>query len=143
MATKINIKNLPTGYQSIITNGKHTIIGDEPIKSKGTDLGLAPGELVLAGLAMCKVATVRYIARQKKWDIRDVDAQLEQTVKREENGKLSTHVQVALKIEGDITEEQKHELLKQADNCYIHRMINGDWDIESAVEMEESTVETQ
>ena len=26
MATEIKIKNIPTGYQSIISNGKHTII---------------------------------------------------------------------------------------------------------------------
>lgn len=64
MATKIKIKNIPEGYQSIISNGKHTIIGDEPVTSKGTDLGLSPTELVLAGLAMCKVGTVRYIARK-------------------------------------------------------------------------------
>lgn len=135
MATKINIKNLPTGYQSIISNGKHTIIGDEPISSKGTDLGLAPTELVLAGLAMCKVATVRYIARKKGWDIRDVDAQLEQVVKRGANRQLSTTVKVAMKIEGDITEEQKATLLKEADSCYVHRMIHGEWDIETATEL--------
>ena len=59
MATVIKIKNLQEGYQSIITNGTHSIVGDEPVKSKGTDLGLSPSELVLSGLAMCKVATVR------------------------------------------------------------------------------------
>ena len=137
MATEINIKNIPTGFQSIITNGKHTILGDEPIKSKGTDLGLAPTELVLAGLGMCKVATVRYIARLKGWEIRDVDAQLSQTVERGENRKLSTKVKVAINIEGDLSEEQKKELLKQADRCYIHRLIEGDWDIESATDLVE------
>ncbi len=135
MATSIKIKNLPEGYQSIITNGTHTIIGDEPIKSKGTDLGLAPTELVLAGLAMCKVATVRFIARRKNWDIRDVSAELSQEVNRGENRKLSTSVKVAIHIEGDITQEQKDELLKQADACYIHRMLDGEWDIETATEL--------
>ena len=53
MATEIKIKNLPTGYQSIITNGTHTIIGDEPVKSKGTDLGLMPTELLLSNIGMC------------------------------------------------------------------------------------------
>ena len=138
MATEIKIKNIPTGFQSIITNGKHTILGDEPIKSKGTDLGLAPTELVLAGLGMCKVATVRYIARLKGWDIRDVDAELSQVVERGENRKLSTKVKVAIKIEGDITEDQKQELLKQADRCYVHRLIEGDWDIESATDLNEA-----
>jgi putative redox protein len=136
--SKIQIKNLPQGFQSIITNGKHSIVGDEPVKSKGTDLGFSPTDLVLAGIAMCKVATVRYIARKNNWEIRDVDAELEMDVKRGDAGKLSSHVKVAIKIEGDITEEQKAELLHQADRCYVHRMIEGEWDIESAIELNEA-----
>jgi putative redox protein len=135
MATTINIKNIKKGYQSIISNGKHSILGDEPIKSGGTDLGLAPTELVLAGIAMCKVATVRFIARRKGYAVEDVDAKLEQVVSRGENGKLKTHIKVTIQIQGDITEDQKVELLKQADACYVHRMIEGEWDIESAIDL--------
>lgn len=131
MATQIKIKNLTEGYQSIITNGKHTIVGDEPISSKGTDLGLSPTELVLSGLAMCKVATVRFIARKNGWEIGEVNAYLEQEVKRQPSG-MNTNVKIKLSIDGDLTEEQINELIKQADNCYIHRMLNGEWDIEQA-----------
>ena len=138
MATEISIKNLPTGYQSIISNSKHSIVGDEPIKSKGTDLGFSPEDLILSSLAMCKVATVRYIARKKGWDklIRDVDAQLSMSVKRGNGGFLNTKVTVAIHIEGDISEGQKEELLQEADKCYIHRMIEGDWEIETAKTLE-------
>ena len=134
MATEIKIKNVPQGYQSFITNGKHSIVGDEPIRSKGTDLGLAPTELVLSGLAMCKVATVRYIARKNNWEskIRDVSAHLEQVVKRGENGQLHTKVAIRIHIEGSLTQEQNAELVKQANACYIHRMLDGSWDIEEA-----------
>lgn len=134
MATVIKIKNLQEGYQSIITNGTHSIVGDEPVKSKGTDLGLSPSELVLSGLAMCKVATVRYIARQKGWEIGEVKAELSQEVKREASG-LKTNVKVAINIDGNITQEQKNELLKQADTCYIHRQILSEWNIEHANEL--------
>lgn len=136
MATQIKIKNLPEGYQSIITNGTHTIIGDEPIKSKGTDLGLSPSELVLSGLAMCKVATVRFIARKNNWEIGEVKAELTQEVKREIDG-LKTNVKVAISIDGNITQEQKDELLNQANACYIHRQIMGEWNIEHAIELKE------
>jgi putative redox protein len=136
MATVIKIKNLTEGYQSIITNGTHTIIGDEPIKSKGTDMGLSPSELILSGLAMCKVATVRYIARQKGWVIGEVKAELTQEVKREPHG-LLTNVKVAIYIEGNISEIQKTELLKEANSCYIHRQILGKWDIEHSTELVE------
>ncbi|MFO0356624.1 MAG: OsmC family protein [Sphingobacteriaceae bacterium] len=129
MGKKINIKNIPTGYQSFISNGRHSVVGDEPLNSKGTDLGFSPEDFILSSLAMCKVATVRFIARKNNWNIRDVDGELEMKVIRGEGGKLSTEVTVAIKIEGDITEEQKMQLLEQADSCYIHRMIEGRWNI--------------
>jgi putative redox protein len=138
MATKINIKSLPTGYQSIISNGRFAIVGDEPIASKGTDQGFSPEDLILAAIASCKVSTVRFIARKKGWTVRDVDAQLEMSVKRAADRSLSTTVSVAIQIEGDLTEEQRAELMHEADNCYIHRMIKGDWTIEDAVTLGET-----
>ena len=132
MATKINIKNIPLGYQSFISNGRHSLVGDEPITSKGTDVGFSPEDFMLSSLAMCKVATVRYIARKNNWNIRDVDGELEMNVQRGAGGKLSTHIKVAIQIEGDLTEAQKLQLLQEADACYVHRMIEGTWNIESA-----------
>jgi len=140
MATNIKLKNLPTGYQTIISNGRHSIIGDEPFNSKGTDLGFSPTDLVLSGLAMCKVATVRFIARKNGWEIGNVEAELSQVVKRGENGKLSSIVNVAISIEGDISEEQRTELLNQADACYVHRMIEGEWNIEKASVLNEAAL---
>ena len=60
---------------------------------------------------MCKVATVRNVARRKGWEIGNVDAHLEQVVKREKGGKLTTTVTSAITIEGDITEEQAEQIL--------------------------------
>jgi putative redox protein len=129
MGKKINIKNIPIGYQSFISNGKHSIVGDEPQTSKGTDLGFSPEDFILTSILMCKVATVRYIARKNNWLIRDVDGEAELNVTRGEGGKLSSAITVAIKIEGDISSEQKATLLKEADACYIHRMIEGEWNI--------------
>lgn len=140
MPTNIKLKNLPIGYQTIISNGRHSIVGDEPINSKGTDLGFSPTDLLLSSIAMCKVATVRFIARKNGWEIGNVEAELDQVVKRGENGKLLTTVTVAISIEGDITEEQRTEMLNQADACYVHRMIEGEWNIEKATVLNEPTL---
>lgn len=137
MGKKINIKNLPTGYQSIITNGRHAIVGDEPVASAGTDIGFSPEDLILSSIAMCKVATVRYIARKNNWEIGEVNGEFELNVKRGAGGKLSTHVTAKIKMEDNLTDEQKKELLQQADACYVHRMIEGQWNIENAVEFTE------
>jgi len=129
MATEIKIKNIPTGYQSIISNGRHTIVGDEPVKSKGTDLGLSPTELVLAGISMCKVATIRNVARRKGIEIENVDAELKQSVRRKADGSFITTIDSAIKIEGDISEETRAMLIEEADNCYVTRLVRGDWTI--------------
>lgn len=135
MATEIKIKNIPTGYQSIISNGKHTIIGDEPINVKGTDLGMTPTQLVLAGISMCKVATIRNVARRKKIEIGDVDAELSQVAKKNPDGTFSTEVNSAIKIQGDITDEQRAMLIKEADNCYVTRLVKGNWTINDSTEL--------
>jgi len=127
MATKIKIKNIPTGYQSIISNGRHSIVGDEPVKVKGTDLGMSPPELVLAGIAMCKVATIRNVARRKGIEIGEVDADVSQVVKRNADGTFTTTIDSSISIEGDITEEQRAMFIKEADNCYITRLVRGEW----------------
>jgi len=132
MSTKINIKNLPVGYQSVISNGKHAIIGDEPIPSKGTDLGFSPVELVLAGIAMCKVATIRNVARRKGWDIGEVNAQLTQDAHRQEDRSFKTSVNSQIKIEGDISDEQRDYLINEADNCYVTRLVRGEWDFKES-----------
>jgi putative redox protein len=107
-------------------------VGDEPLTSKGTDLGFSPEDLILASLAACKVATVRFIARKKGWTIRDVDARLELSVKRNPDRSLASTVKVQLEIEGDLSDEQRAELVREADACYVHRMIKGEWEIENA-----------
>jgi putative redox protein len=135
MANTIKLKNLPEGYQTVITNGKHSILADEP-QPGGSDLGFSPVDLLLSSLGLCKVTTVRYIARKNNWNLGDVKAELSHETKRGEGG-LKTHIKVDIKIEGDLTPEQKAELIKQADRCYVHRMIEGEWEIEHALEVNE------
>ncbi len=137
MATEIKIKNIPTGYQSFISNGRHAVLGDEPKSSKGTDLGFSPVEFILAGIAMCKVATIRNVARRKGWEIGNVDADLSQVVKRGKQGALTTSVDSVIEIEGDITEEQRAYLVKEADNCYVTRMVRGEWEFSESKQLAE------
>lgn len=129
MATAIKIKNLPTGYQSVISNGRHSIVGDEPTNVKGTDLGFTPVELVLAGIAMCKVATIRNVARRKGWEIGNVDADLSIDISKKEDKSFKSIVNSAINIEGELTEEQEALLIKEADNCYVTRLVKGEWEI--------------
>lgn len=135
MATEITIKNLPVGYQTVISNGRHAILGDEPVKSKGTDLGFSPPEFILAGISMCKVATVRNVARRKGWEIGNVDAKLSQKVVQKPDGTLKTKISSSITIEGDITEEQRKELIWEADHCYVTRMVSGEFELSDSEDL--------
>jgi len=128
MPTTIKIKNIPEGYQSFISNGRHAVLGDEPKNAKGTDLGFSPPEFVLAGISMCKVATVRNVSRRKGWEIGNVDAEVTQKVVKKADGSFKTVVNSTITIEGDITEEQRALLIKEADNCYVTRLVSGEWE---------------
>lgn len=136
MPTTIKIKNIPEGYQSIISNGRHSVLGDEPVKAKGTDLGFSPPEFVLAGISMCKVATVRNVARRNGWEIGNVDAEVSQKVIKKTDGTFKTTVSSVISIEGDITEEQRATLIKEADNCYVTRLVTGEWEFEKSSALE-------
>ena len=136
MATTIKIKNIPEGYQSFISNGRHALVGDEPVNSKGTDLGFSPPEFVLAGISMCKVATVRNVARRNGWEIGNVDAEVSQKVLKKPDGSFKTKITSTITIEGDITEEQRALLIKEADNCYITRLVRGEWEFADSESLE-------
>ena len=95
----------------------------------------------LSGLAMCKVATIRFMDRKKGWTIGEVRAELTQEVQHGNVG-LKTNVKVAIEIDGDISHEQKDELFKEANNCYVHRQLTGEWNIDPIVELENIKLET-
>ncbi|SIN75861.1 hypothetical protein [Algoriphagus halophilus] len=76
---------------------------------------------------MCKVATNRNVARRNNIVIDDVDAQLSQISKRNYEGIFITEVDSAIKISGDISLELKTMLLKEADNCYVTRLMKDEW----------------
>jgi len=136
MATTLKIKNLPTGYQTLINNGRHAIVGDEPIKSKGTDLGFSPPEFLLAGISMCKVATIRNVARRNDWEIGEVNAEISLKPVKQKDGSFKTKVLSNITIEGNITEEQYNHLVEEGDNCYITRLVRGEWTFEPSNALE-------
>ena len=129
---KITARNTTTGYQTVVSNGTHGYVADEPISHHGTDLGFAPYDLLLASLAACKTMTIRYVARQKGWPLQDVHAELDLDTDRRE-GQPFTNIQVKIRLDGELTDEQRAQLLRAADRCPVHKLLMGELTIEEAV----------
>jgi putative redox protein len=117
-----------TQYQTKVTNGKHTIIADEPPAVGGSDTGLSPFELLLSSLGSCTAITLRMYANRKQWKISKIDVDLE--LFKVEGGTL---INRSLRFEGELTDEQKKRMEQIADLCPVHKMLVGNMMIETTI----------
>ena len=62
-------------------------------------------------------------------------------VLRNADGSFKTEIISAIKIEGDITEEQRSMLIEEANNCYITQLVKGEWDIKDSLELKSEAEE--
>lgn len=107
-------------YRSELSNGRNTIIADEPPEMGGTDLGLNPMELLAGSLGACTGITLRMYADRKGWDLESVNVILTFSFDKEA-GKSLIHRRIELT--GNLNEEQRNRLLEIANACPIHKTL--------------------
>lgn len=110
-------------YKTVIQTDNHSLIGDEPTESGGTDLGPDPYEFILAGLATCTAATLRMYADRKGWDLEQLEIELSLQVERV-GTKQTTNILRELNFIGSLDESQKTTLLNIAEKCPVHKMLS-------------------
>ena len=103
----VSIQSSGSNYAHQVSNGKHSLVADEPASLGGQDAGMAPFDLYLASLAACTAITLRMYAEKKGWDLGEFSAQLSSS--RDEAGKLQVHRVLA--ATGPLSDEQWDRLL--------------------------------
>lgn len=103
----VTLKSTGTNFAHHISNGRHSVVTDEPASLGGLDAGMAPFDLYLASLGACTAITLRMYAEKKGWDLGEFSAEL--TSSRDEAGKLQVHR--VLNATGPLTDEQWVRLL--------------------------------
>ena len=126
--TIINSQFQGKNYTTVISNGRHLIVADEPKEDGGQDEGFNPFELLLAALATCTTATLKMYADRKGWVIKNINI----TLSMEEND-TSQYIKRRIKVEGDFTEEQLKRLLLIAEKCPVHKMLSSPNKIETTL----------
>lgn len=116
-------------YKTVINNGNHQIIADEPAPY-GTDLGQDPYSLLLASLGGCVAMTVRMYADRKEWDLDSVEVHLSQERVHAKDCDDCTSkegfvhvIDKKVKLNGNLTEEQHAKLMEIADRCPVHKTL--------------------
>ena len=123
--------------RAVVTDD-HDFAADEPTSVGGDNLGPDPYELLLASLGACTSMTLRMYANRKRWDLADVDVELDHRRVHakdcEDCEKSEQKLEVLsrrIHLSGNLDAEQRARLLEIADRCPVHRTLTGRLEITS------------
>ncbi|WP_070138144.1 bifunctional alpha/beta hydrolase/OsmC family protein [Crocinitomix algicola] len=119
-------------FTTSINTKNHGIIADEPKKVGGNDFGMAPFELVSAGLAACTVMTLKLYAQRKGWDLNEVYTYVNHS-KEVIDGEKKDVFSKTLDFVGDLDEKQKERLRQIAGKCPVHKTLQQSSEIKTEI----------
>jgi len=116
-----------------ITAGTHTLIADEPREAGGSDAGPDPYSLLLSALGACTAMTLQIYAKQKQWPLEKVEVSLRHSrIHAEDCGECATkkgsldRIERYISLTGQLTDEQKAQLLEIAQRCPVHKTLTSE-----------------
>ncbi|MBE2258253.1 MAG: OsmC family protein [Rhodobacteraceae bacterium] len=120
-------------YQQTVRLGKHSLIADEPVALGGEDAGPEPFDLLLASLGACTSITLRMYAERKRLPLTGVSVELtHDRVDVDGHGHgQQDRISRTIRLEGDLTAEQRNSLLAIANKCPMHRTLRAATRIDS------------
>jgi len=116
----------------------HHTVADEPAAYGGTNRGMTPYGFVAAGLGACTSMTIRMYARRKRWPLTHVRVDVSHDKVHAQDAGDSTGPKIdrfhrAIALDGDLSEEQRAKLLEIADKCPVHRTLEAQSEITTAL----------
>jgi putative redox protein len=121
--------------------GRHRLPADEPRRLGGTDTGPTPYDYLLAGLGACTTMILRLYAQRKKLSLDKVSVRLgHQRVHAEDCADCESmeghiaEVQRIIRLEGDLSQDERVRLLQIADKCPVHRTLEGEVKVRSRLD---------
>jgi putative redox protein len=114
--------------QDVNAGPGHHMLADEPSAYGGTDRGMSPYGFLAAGLGACTSMTIRMYARRKGWPLDHVSVDVchdkvhAQDADSRSDAKADKFTRV-VRLEGDLSDEQRDKLMEIADKCPVHRTL--------------------
>lgn len=130
----------PDGFlQDIAAGPRHHMLADEPLAYGGTDKAISPYGFLAAGLGACTSMTIRMYARRKGWPLDAVSVDvIHNKVHAQDADETNQSDRIdafhrAIRLEGDLDDEQRTKLLDIADRCPVHRTLEASSRITTAL----------
>jgi putative redox protein len=130
LTTTVSVESASPDFLENIRVGRHRLQADEPVSAGGMDAAPTPYELLLAALGSCKVVTLRMYAKRKNWPLEAVNVDLSHTKAHAEDcancsgeTRMIDHIQVEIRLLGELSDEQRQALLAIAEKCPVQRTL--------------------
>lgn len=127
-------------FTTTINAGGHRITADEPESFGGNNFGPSPYGFVSAGLAACTAMTLRLYADRKGWQLGDVAVHVSHSKTHaadcsdcEAGGSKIDNFVRTIEFSTELSSEQKAKLLEIADKCPVHRTLEAEAKIVTAI----------
>lgn len=104
-----------------VTIREHTLTADVDADSGGEDAGPSPHDLYDSALGACKALTLLWYAKRKQIPVEDIEVAVERDDSQERNG--TYRLKTLISITGNVSDEQRAELLNVASKCPLHRLM--------------------
>lgn len=102
----------------------HAWQADEPIEAGGGNEAPPPDRLILSSLGACTAITLKMVASRKQWPLEEVHVEL--TLNPAGKPQSGNDIVRTISLTGDLSEEQRAQLLKYANGCPMHKLLTGE-----------------
>lgn len=101
--------------------GQNTLAADLGVEEGGEASGPGPHDLYDAALGACTAMTVLWYAKRKSIPVADIKVSVDRDATQERSGIY--RLSVVLALSGDLSTDQRQELLRIAERCPIHKLM--------------------
>ena len=140
-AGTIVVASAGTGaFRQLMMDGRHVLLGDEPVAVGGGDAGPGPYELLLMALGSCTSMTINLYAARKKWPLEQVIVRLRQErvhgddcANCEKSAAILYYIEKNVELIGSLDEAQRTRLHEIGQRCPVHRTLTSKIEIRSTL----------
>lgn len=119
-----------TPYQVELTDDfGHRWLADEPPEVGGGNVGPTPERLLLASLGACTAITVQMVAARRQWPLTGIEVELQ--LNPQGKPEAGSDIVRLIELKGELSAEQREQLLKIANACPMHKVLTGEIRIHS------------